>query len=246
MPTRVVLDESPSAMQREPSQNHWQRHASFRSSLMRSVVDPEPSQEAAIYTSAMDIRASPRLAGYLYVLIASIVMVASVAQFYKNDDVQKAFFDKYGYLKKERFVLIDGTRVFVWKFIGAFVVACVGITSSLVILLVHFDTFLFPRFWRKVFRDGSIWERNLLILNGFFWAVGVHICTSSFSIGATQANVYFTTWIAFIASALNFDMWRVSANLSNVSGFVARRRKTTVSVVLFCMLLASIVARPNT
>lgn len=232
MPTRVVLDESPSAMQREPSQNNWQRHASFRSSLMRSVVDPEPNQEAAIYTSAMDIRASPRLAGYLYILIASIVMVASVAQFYKNDDVQKAFFDKYGYLKKDKFVLIDGTRVFVWKFIGAFVVACVGITSSSVILLVHFDTFCFPRFWRKVFRDGSIWERNLLILNGLFWAAGVHICTSSFSIGATQANVYFTTWIAFIASALNFDMWRVSANLSNVSGFVARRRKTTVSVVL--------------
>ena len=231
MPTRVVLDETPSAIQRDASRQNLQRHASFRSSLMRSVVDPEPIQETAIYTSAMDIRASPRLAGYLYVLIASVVMVASVAQFYKNDDLEKAFFDKYGYLKKEKFVLIDGARVLIWKFIGAFVVACVGISSSLLILLVHFDTFLFPRFWRKVFRDGSIWERNLLIINGIFWAAGVHICTSSFSIGATQANVYFTTWIAFIASALNFDMWRVSANLSNVSGFVSRRRNTTVSTL---------------
>ena len=231
MPTRVVLDESPSAMRRDPSQSNLQRHASFRSSLMRSVVDPEPGREGAIYTSAMDIRASPRLAGYLYVLIASVVMLASVAQFYKNDDLGKVFFDEYDYLKNEKFVLIAGTRVTVWKFIGAFVVACVGSLSSLLILLVHFDTFLFPQFWRKVFRDGSIWERNLLILNVIFWAAGVHICTSSFSIGATQANVYFTAWIAFIASALNFDMWRVSANLSNVSGFVTRRRNTTVSIL---------------
>ena len=239
MPTRVVLDESPSAIQREPSSNTLQQReqqqqqqhdAPFRSSLMRSVVDPSSSSRNVVYTSATDIRASPRLTGYLYILIASVVMMASVAQFYMNDDLYKAFFDDYGYLKTEQFVLISGTRVFQWKFIGAFIVACLGTSTSLFIVLVHFDTFFYPRFWRKVFRDGSVWERNLLIVNGIFWVAGVHVCTSSFSIGATQANVYFTTWIAFVASIVNYDMWRASADLPNFSEFVARRRKTTVRI----------------
>ena len=228
MPTRVVLHDAPSALRRESSSSHLQ-HGAFRSTLMRSVIEPSSNSQTAIYTSATDIRASPRLAGYLYMLIASVVMIASVAQFYKNDNLASAFFNDLGYIKEQEFILIAGTRVFRWKFIGAFVIACVGTLFSLLILLVHFDTFCFPRFWRKFFRDGSIYERNLLIVAIIYWAAGVHICTSSFSIGATQANVYFTTWIVFIASALNYDMWRLGADMPNLSEFVSSQRKTTVT-----------------
>lgn len=209
---------------------------------MRSVIEPSSNSQTAIYTSATDIRASPRLAGYLYMLIASVVMIASVAQFYKNDNLASAFFNDLGYIKEQEFILIAGTRVFRWKFIGAFVIACVGTLFSLLILLVHFDTFCFPRFWRKFFRDGSIYERNLLIVAIIYWAAGVHICTSSFSIGATQANVYFTTWIVFIASALNYDMWRLGADMPNLSEFVSSQRKTTIYNWLWTFLFTVVTA----
>jgi len=44
-------------------------------------------------------------------------------------------------------------------------------------------------------------------------AAGVHVCTSSLSVGQFQANVFFTTWIAFAAAASNFSVWRESAGL---------------------------------
>mmetsp|Transcript_3398 Transcript_3398/g.5596 ORF Transcript_3398/g.5596 Transcript_3398/m.5596 type:complete len:396 (+) Transcript_3398:115-1302(+) len=231
MPTRVVLDESPSAMQREPSSSHLQQHGVFRSTLMRSVINTEAdpnSIRTAVYTSASDIRASPRLAGYIYILIASVVMIASVAQFYKNENFGTEIFKRLGYDDRGDFIIVGGSRVYRWKFIGAFVVACTGAVSALFVLLVHFDPFCAPNFWKKCFRDGSKYERNFLIVNCVFWGAGVHICTSSFSIGTNQPNVFFTTWIAFIASALNYDMWRLGADLPCLTEFVSRQRQTTI------------------
>jgi hypothetical protein len=192
------------------------------------MIESDPGARSAIYTSASDIRASPRLAGYLYILIASVVMIASVAQFYKNEGFGAELFKRLGYDKRADFILVGGSRVYRWKFIGAFVVAVIGTISSLFIILVHFEPFCAPKFWKKCFRDGSKYERNILIANCVFWGAGVHICTSSFSIGANQPNVFFTTWIAFISSALNYDMWRLGADLHCVTEFVSNQRLTTI------------------
>jgi hypothetical protein len=93
------------------------------------------------------------------------------------------------------FMTANGYLVHRWKLVGAIYVGFVGVISSFLILLAHFDTFCLPRTWMLLFRDGSRGERNLLILLLLFWAAGLHVCTSSLSVGEVQANVYFTTWI---------------------------------------------------
>lgn len=59
----------------------------------------------------------------------------------------------------------------------------------------------------------------------------MHVCTSTLSVGESQPNVYFTTWIAFAASALNYGIWRESAGLPSLSDKVTTqfdgRRETT-------------------
>jgi hypothetical protein len=44
----------------------------------------------------------------------------------------------------------------------------------------------------------------------------VHLCTSTLSVGESQANVYFATWIAFASTAMNYGVWRESAGRSHV------------------------------
>mmetsp|Transcript_30002 Transcript_30002/g.45495 ORF Transcript_30002/g.45495 Transcript_30002/m.45495 type:complete len:496 (+) Transcript_30002:182-1669(+) len=136
------------------------------------------------------------------------------------------------------FVDISGLRVFRWKFVGAFVITLLGTVFSLIIVLVHFDTICFPQFWRKVFTDGSPWERNLSILQIAYWTMGVHICTSSFSIGYTQANVFFTSWIALFSAFVVYDLWRVGASLPSFLQFMASTRKTTLYNWLWAMIFA--------
>ena len=157
MPTRVVLDESPSAIHREsPRGDSRAQAAHFRSTLLRPVIESNIRGESnAIYTSATDIRASPRLAGYLYVLIASVVMVASIAQFYRNEEFGDDPIKNPWINPGSEFIIVGGARVFYWKFVGAFVVAVIGTITSFLIIVAHFDTFFFPRFWRRVFKDGS-------------------------------------------------------------------------------------------
>lgn len=119
-----------------------------------------------------------------------------------------------------------------WKLIGALVVSAIGIGSSLLILLLHFDTVVAPKTWICVFRDGSTVERNLILLLVLFWALAVHVCTSSSSVGESQANVFFTAWVAFGAVAHNLSVWRDSAGkpliFEQLSGRQhQQKRKTT-------------------
>jgi NADH:ubiquinone oxidoreductase subunit 6 (subunit J) len=93
------------------------------------------------------------------------------------------------------FMTSNGYLVHKWKLLGAIYVGAVGVISSFLILLAHFDTFCLPRTWMHIFRDGSRGERNLILVLLLFWAGGLHVCTSSLSVGEVQANVYFTTWI---------------------------------------------------
>ena len=65
----------------------------------------------------------------------------------------------------------------------------------MLIVLVHFDTVFLPKVWKGIFQDGSIVERNLILFLLLFWAAAVYICTSSLSVGESQANTFFTAWI---------------------------------------------------
>lgn len=117
--------------------------------------------------------------------------------------------------------LVDGNKfystrtglVFKWKLWAAIYLSSAAVFFPLFTLLVHFDTMCLPWLWDKVFRDGSLAERNWIFFLLLLWTVTLHVQTSVFSVGEHQANVYFTTWIGFGATALTYGVWRESAGL---------------------------------
>lgn len=163
----------------------------FRSSILRELSvrssdsrlsDTDTAAAAAdgdderVRVSSQDIRASPRLLGYLFCCTAASVMLASVIQFDRKDTLLSGG-------SRAKYVTTLNGLVYRWKLWGAIYVAAIGVGSCLLVVLVHFDTFCFPTVWVKVFRDGSLAERNLIFAMLLFWAAGVHICTSSLSVG---------------------------------------------------------------
>jgi hypothetical protein len=147
--------------------------------------------------------------GYLFQLLASAVMLISVLKFYFNDEkVTKSLF--MSLLKDngddQRFFNTVQGVIFRWKLIGCVATSTLGTVINLLVVLAHFDTFFFPSFWHAFFRDGSRYEMYFVVAMLIFWIVGVHINTSPLAVGEVQANVYFTTWIAFISSAINVGM----------------------------------------
>ena len=160
-------------------------------------------------------------------------MFVSVIQFYLEEDalsetelVNENTYNRTEFPKDTFFHTINGP-VYLWKLWGAFGVALGGVVIFLVVLLMHFDTVCFPRIWFQFFRDGSLAERNLLIFLLLFWSVSLHITTSSLSVGEVQANVFFTTWIAFVCTALNYGVWREAADLPRLAGRVLMHHRET-------------------
>jgi hypothetical protein len=97
----------------------------------------------------------------------------------------------------------------------------------LLVLVMHFDTFCFPQLWLTAFRDGSNYERTTLGVMLLFWIGGLHICTSTLSVGEVQANVYFTAWIAFLSSVVNCGVWRVSAGRKSIAEWANNHHRET-------------------
>mmetsp|Transcript_20298 Transcript_20298/g.57647 ORF Transcript_20298/g.57647 Transcript_20298/m.57647 type:complete len:589 (-) Transcript_20298:456-2222(-) len=123
-----------------------------------------------------------------------------------------------------------------WKLIGCIVVATVGAVVSFIILVLHYDTIILPRAWFYLFRGGSRFEQALLFLLGLFWCGAVYINTSTLSVGEVQANVFFTTWIGFVAATANYGTWRISANKPSFAEFVIfHHRETTYNWVWLLM-----------
>lgn len=130
--------------------------------------------------------------------------------------------------------------VYRWKLWGAIYMSSAGVALSLVSVLVHFDTVVAPKIWLSLFRDGSLAERNWILLLILFWAAAVYICTSTLSVGESQANVFFTTWIAFGSVAMNYGVWRESAGLPSLLAFNKVEnggyyRETTHNWMWICM-----------
>lgn len=213
------------------STSHHRHSTTFRSSFLREWSDRNDDREGeydlAIGTD--DIRASPRLLGYIFSMIAGAVMLISVVEFYQetfqvpNDTIELEDLYKYYYYA--------GGVVYRWKLWGAIYISTAGVILSFLTVLVHFDTVVAPNLWILLFRDGSLAERNWILFLSLFWAAAVHVCTSTLSVGESQPNVYFTTWIAFSASAMNYGIWRESSGLPLITDKVTMlhegRRETT-------------------
>jgi hypothetical protein len=242
MPTRVVLRERP------PEPSTAGRRIGMRSSfsIKNFTRENERQEQVPPPRPASDIGSSPRLLGYLFTWIASGVMLVTVLQFFGNGDTTTT--------RRQRHLetqargnstdptdgnddLVDtpfDASVLRWKLYGALAVSIFGITFYLLVMVAHLDTVLFPKLWKSVFQDGSRHERNLLYFLILFWSAALHICTSTFSVGYVQANVYFTCWICFFATCFNLDVWRASANLPTI-GSQKPRRETTRNWAWTCI-----------
>jgi hypothetical protein len=219
IPDRTTAPMSPSF----PRATSSRKVVSFRSSILREVPQNDEEQKRG-GLSTTDIRASPRLLGYLFQLLASSVMLITVIQFYRQQENDEQFVTKWD---TRIYTSVNGP-VYYWKFIGCLAAGSLGAGISLLILLLHFDTICLPRVWVQFFRDGSQIEHALLLFLVLFWAVGLYVCTSTLSVGEVQANVYFTTWIAFVSALLNCGVWRVSAGRPSLAEKInLHHRETT-------------------
>ena len=152
-------------------------------------------------------------------------MLVSVVQFYRQDTY--AGNEDDGVRRVNEFVEAFGKSIYEYKLHGAFAVAACGILINLVIILAHFDSVVFPDFWKKLFQDGSKGERNLLLGLIAFWIGGLFLCTSTLSVGSAQPNVYFTTWIAFVSNVMNFGLWRISSGKTSWDELLHSKRQTS-------------------
>mmetsp|Transcript_23788 Transcript_23788/g.26705 ORF Transcript_23788/g.26705 Transcript_23788/m.26705 type:complete len:427 (-) Transcript_23788:1638-2918(-) len=196
-----------------------------------------------------DIRASPRLLGYCFQLLASIVMLINVSAFYRDEANPtnaspkiRSQFNKTRTEGNDFFLSPEGDTVRTWKLIGSFVISVVGTIVTLGIIFVHFDTIFCPSFWLRNFRDGSKYEQYLLIFLTIFWMIGLHVNTSFHSVGESQPNVFFTSWICFFSAVLNYGIWRISSGRRSIAEMVNdHHRETTYNWlwVLFCALIVA-------
>lgn len=214
----------------------------FRSSIFRGNNPNERTPERQnINTglSSTDIRASPRLIGYLYQLLASTVLLITVVKFYNSSQNETVLTIEFEKILSPDFRIINTIEgpVYFWKLVGCAIAGASGATLSLLIVLAHVDTLVLPRVWYTVFRDGSKYEQNLLRLILLFWVVSLHICTSALSVGQILGNVYFTSWIAFVAAAMNCGVWRVSAGYPSIAERISLHKRATVSFLLLFFFL---------
>jgi hypothetical protein len=127
------------------------------------------------------------------------------------------------------YITASGGLLFRWKLWASIYLSSGAVGLCLLTLVAHFDTIFFPKFWVAVFRDGSLAERNWILFLLLLWTAALHASTSILSVGEYQANVYFTTWIGFGATALTYGVWRESAGLVSLTekAINQHRRETT-------------------
>lgn len=225
---------------------------SMRTSIMRTPTSrPLSSTElnGRGYTSSAlsktDIRASPRLTGYVAQLLTAAVCLVSAIQFFRaEEDLEWPTLWDVEFTSENDKLLHQTSRgpVFRWKLTGCMIVGLVGTSLTLLIVLAHFDTYVLPETWFRLFRDGSKAEQVLLGIIVIFWALGLYVNTSVLSVGELQGNIYFTTWVAFLSSVLNFGVWRISAGKPSLAEeIIYHGRMTTYNWVwtLICVTITA-------
>lgn len=208
-----------------PNRSSARKIVQFRSTILRdSSWEQELAQEERqrrANLSITDIRASPRLVGYVYQLLASLVMIITVVQFYnksQEDADETAFQENIDRLRASAGVSADwrifesvNGPVYYWKLVGCTIAATIAAVINFVVVMAHFDTVGCPKLWNTIFHDGSNYEQFFLRFMFLFWIGTLHICTSTLSVGEVQGNVFFTAWIGFISCILSYGVWRTSA-----------------------------------
>ena len=202
----------------------------------RSMTIDNTSKTSSYGQSNMeDISTSPRFLGYIFSFFSSAVLLASSVMFYVRGvypanssdlvsvaakhginittsdlDALKTRYDAMDFSSK-LFLTSGGVVTQNYQVYGSIAVSSVLTTITLVVVFAHLDSFCCPNFFRHFFRDGSKSERNLIIALIVISTVSLQICTSRFSIGEAQINVFFSTWTNFISCVLNFEVWRNGA-----------------------------------
>lgn len=197
--------------------------------------DARPTGGAASIV-LLDISASQRLFGYFFCCIASVVSLISSSIFYAQVTGVVADFDTIGShamfnitlstkqqqighelsaaLDNEKFVYFYGSHGSIvqdWKAYGSIAVSGLLALITMLVLIAHFDSYFFPNTFRRFFADGSKSERNLLIVLILIAMCALEINTSRFSVGQAQPNVFFSTWMVFVGSVCNHEVWRRNA-----------------------------------
>mmetsp|Transcript_28732 Transcript_28732/g.69169 ORF Transcript_28732/g.69169 Transcript_28732/m.69169 type:complete len:407 (-) Transcript_28732:38-1258(-) len=178
-----------------------------------------------------DISISPRLLGYVLSFISSAVGMISATIFYvrettmttsetiedyadslgielNQEQLDKAKARTHDMSKYELYFGTGGSIVVRWKVYGCIAVEGLLTIITLAILIAHYDSILCVKKNRVNFRDGSLFERNLLVMLIILSICALYICTSKFSVGEAQANVFFSTWTNFISCVINYEVWR--------------------------------------
>jgi len=227
----------------------------FRSSILREMSvrqdSPTPDQQHknTLRISSGDIRASPRFLGYLFCFIAGSVLMVSVVQFYKTETTDalpvtlEAIPDNTTEDDSDEFYYTpNGDVVYRWKLWAAIYASSGMVGMCLLIMIAHYETCMAPKLWIAIFRDGSLAERNLICFLIVCWAGTLHICTSSLSVGEVQANVYFTSWIAFGSMALTYGVWRESAGLPTLMDRMNQHHRETTYNWIWIMIFSAVFA----
>lgn len=197
-----------------------------------STDDDEHPSPSHATTHMGDISTSPRLLGYVFSFISSAVSMISSAIFYRRgvtrtlastvdsyatsigldlDEVDLQLLEDRIEEKTRTMYLYFGSGgiiVEAWKIYGAIAVSGMMTTITLLVLIAHFDSICCTKKNRQFFRDGSVGERNLLLVLIVISAIALHISTSKFSVGEAQSNVFFSTWSTFLACVMNYEVWR--------------------------------------
>jgi len=130
----------------------------FRAGILRAPPLAEgKAEDNRGRLSTTDITASPRLVGYVYQLLASLIMLITVVQFYKNsqDDADETVFkvniDALRTTENWRIFESVNGPVYFWKLVGCAIAGSFGAVISLVVVVAHFDTVCLPRLWNAFF-----------------------------------------------------------------------------------------------
>ncbi|KAL7568208.1 hypothetical protein ACA910_004209 [Epithemia clementina (nom. ined.)] len=200
--------------------------------------------------SGTDIRASPRFLGYLFSAISGSVLLVSLVQFFEKEVLHAAAKDTFfvnntalpDNASDRYFATASGDLIYQWKMWGAIYAAASLVGLCILIMLVHYDTIFLPKLWVAIFRDGSLAERNLILFLLLAWTAAVHICTSTLAVGGLQANVYFTSWIAFGSIALTLGVWRESAGLPTLVDLMNQHKRETTYNWFWIMIFSIVFA----
>ena len=229
--SEIRIDGNTHSISQRTTESSQKRKSSRKVVSLKSSLIRDKKLIRAL--SSEDIRASPRLLGYCFQLLASIVMLISVSTFVSEEEgenyteIWDIFNRTRGDSMEKLYYSNESRAVFAWKLFGCFAVSGLGAIITLAIILAHFDTICFPSYWLRKFRNGSRYEQVLLISLGVFWGLGLHINTSSLSVGQSQANVFFTSWISFFSAILNYGMWRISAGRRSIANLINEHHRET-------------------